>query len=80
MPWMSKRLNELNKEQGASSWLITLPLKQEGYDLHKQLFKDLIRIRYGWIITKLPVNCECGATSIFNMIIMQERRFCLFET
>ena len=19
------------------------------------------RIRYGWIITKLPVNCECGA-------------------
>ena len=55
-----KRLNELNQEQGASSWLTTLPILDEGYDLTKQLFWDFIRIRYGWILTRLPTNCECG--------------------
>ena len=55
-----KRLNELNQEQGASSWLTTLPILDEGYDLTKQLFWDLIRIRYGWILTGLSTNCECG--------------------
>ena len=55
-----KRLNELNREQGASSWLTTIPLSEEGYDLTKQLFWDLIRIRYGCTLTRLPSNCECG--------------------
>ena len=67
-----KRLNELNQEQGASSWLTTLPILDEGYDLTildegydltKQLFWDLIRIRYGWILTRLPTNCECATKS-----------------
>ena len=40
------RLNNLNQEHGSSSWLTTLPLSEEGYDLTKQLFWDLIRIRY----------------------------------
>ena len=40
-----KRLNELNQEQEA--WLTTLPILDESYDLTKQLFWDLIRIRYG---------------------------------
>ena len=53
-----KRLNELNQEQGASSWLTTLPILGEGYDLTKQLFWDLTRIRYGWSLTRLPTNCK----------------------
>ena len=28
------------------------------YDLTKQLFWDLIRIKYGWILTRLPTNYE----------------------
>ena len=32
-----KRLDELTREQGASSWLTTIPLSEEGYDLTKQL-------------------------------------------
>ena len=36
------RLNNLNQEHGSSSWLTTLPLSEEGYDLTKQLFWDLI--------------------------------------
>ena len=46
-----KRPNELDREQGASSWLTTITLSEEGCDLTKQLFWDLIRIRYGWIRT-----------------------------
>ena len=52
------RLNNLNQEHGSSSWLTTLPLSEEGYDLTKQLFWDLIRIRYGWTLTKLPTYCK----------------------
>ena len=55
-----KHFNELNREQGASSWLTTIPLSG-GYDLTKQLFWDLIRIRYSWTITRLPSPCECGS-------------------
>ena len=55
------RVNELNGEQRASSWLTTIPLLEEGYDLTKHLFWDLIRIRYGWTLTRLPSNCECGS-------------------
>ena len=40
--------------------MTTLPILDEGYDLTKQPFWDLIRIRYGWILTRLPTNCECG--------------------
>ena len=40
--------------------MTTLPILDEGYDLTKQLFWDLIQIRYGWILTRLPTNCECG--------------------
>ena len=42
-----KRLSDLNREQGGSGWLTTIPLSEEDYDLIKQLFCDLIGIRYG---------------------------------
>ena len=61
----SLRRNDLNSELGASTWLTTLPLKEEGYCLNKQQFWDLIRLRYGWELTRTPENCECGAQ--FNL-------------
>ena len=54
------RLNKLNQEHGSSSWLTTPPLSEEGHNLAKQLFWDLIRICYGWTLTRLPAYCECG--------------------
>ena len=42
-------------------WLITLPIKDEGFQLDKQTFWDLIRIRYGYQLTRLPEKCACGA-------------------
>ena len=66
------RLNNLNQEHGSSSWLTTLPLS-EGYDLTKQLFWDLIRICYGWTLTRLPAYCECGEKSDLQHAVFQER-------
>ena len=57
----SVRLNTINREISASTWLTTLPLKDEGYIINKQCFWDLIRIRYGWELTRLAENCECGS-------------------
>ena len=57
------RLNEIHQEIGSSSWLTSLPLKDEGYVVNKQSFWDLIRIRYGWELSRLPdknKTCECG--------------------
>ena len=37
-----------------------LPLIDEGYVLNKQAFTDIIKIRYGWQLQRLPENCVCG--------------------
>ena len=62
MTEQQRKLNSLACEKHASLWLTTLPLKNEGYALTKQQFWDLIRIRYGWQLKRLPVNCECGSS------------------
>ena len=36
------RLKNLNQEEGTSSWLTSLLLPEEGYDLTKQLFWNLM--------------------------------------
>ena len=60
-----KKLMEINSEKGASIWLSTIPLKDEGFNLDKQSFWDLIKIRYGHQVDRLPERCACGAT--FNL-------------
>ena len=59
---MQKRLLETSHEKGASNWLNCLPLKDEGYNLNKQEFKDSIKLRYGWQLEGLPSTCPCGNT------------------
>lgn len=54
-----KRLNSLNEEGGAASWLTTFPIKEEGNNLTTQLFWDLTRMRSNWSLLRLPSNCEC---------------------
>ena len=55
-----QQLNDINQEPGAFSWILLLPLDNEGYVVNKQLFWDLIHIRYDWELTRLPKNCVCG--------------------
>ena len=57
-----RKQNDLNLETGASSRLITLPIKEEGYNLNKQSLWDLLSIRYGWRLKRIPSHCACGNT------------------
>ena len=40
----------------------TLPIKDEGFHVNKQSFWDLIRIRYGYQLTRLPSTCVRGSS------------------
>ena len=57
-----RKQNDLNLETGASFRLTTLPIKEEGYNLNKQSFWDLLSIRYGWRLKRIPSHCACGNT------------------
>ena len=46
--------------KGASAWLTSLPLKDEGFSLNKREFFDAIYMRYRWDMNKLPINCVCS--------------------
>ena len=54
------RLFEVANERGASTWLTALPLKEFGFDLHKEEFRDALCLRYGWRPSDLPLTCVCG--------------------
>ena len=56
-----RRINLVNCEKGASSWLNVLPLPKHGFDLTKQQFWDALRLRYGWSIPNLPTTCVCAS-------------------
>ena len=60
-----RKQNDLNLENGVSSWLTTLPIKEEGYILNTQSFLDLLSIRYGWRLKRIPSHCACSNT--FNL-------------
>ena len=40
--------------RGASTWLSTLPLMKNNTSLLKQEFCNLVKIRYGWALSRLP--------------------------
>ena len=55
------KLIDISREKGAYLWLTTLPISDEGFQLDKQSFWDLIKIRYGCQLSRLPSNCACGS-------------------
>ena len=59
------KLIDISTERGASLWLSTLPIKDEGFQIDKQSFWDLLKIRYGHQLSRLPELCACGAS--FNL-------------
>ena len=54
------RCIKLNQEKGSGCWLSVLPLKDHGYSLNKQEFRDALCLRYGWSISGMPHFCGCG--------------------
>ena len=55
-----KRAMQVSTEKGASSWLVTLPIAEHGFALHKGAFRDALCLRYGWRPPHLPSHCICG--------------------
>ncbi|MCH2405735.1 MAG: hypothetical protein MK200_06040, partial [Nitrosopumilus sp.] len=60
------KLLEAISEAGASSWLNAIPLKQYGFHLDKEAFRDVLFLRYGIPMKRLPQKCVCGAS--FNEV------------
>ena len=56
-----KKLLEIISEKRALLWFTTLPIKDEGIQLDKQTFWDIVRIRYGYQLARLPEKCACRA-------------------
>ena len=54
------RLLEAATERGTSTWLTALPLKEYGFNLNKEEFRDALCLRYGWRPSDLPLTCVCG--------------------
>ena len=52
---------EICQEPGASNWLTALPLREAGFSLNKQKFRDALAIRYNISIKGLPETCACGS-------------------
>ena len=55
-----KRKIEMNNEKGASNWLSTMPIKEQGFSLTKDEFHTAVAIRYGLPISRLPEYCVYG--------------------
>ena len=49
------------QEPGASNWLTAPPLREAGFSLNKQEFRDALAIRYNISIKGLPETCACGS-------------------
>ena len=46
--------------EGWSTWLISLPLEDYGFSLHKGAFRDAMALRCGWLPSNAPTSCACG--------------------
>ena len=51
---------DLAQENGASSWLTSLPIEEFGFTLHKGAFHDALTLRYNWQPPYTPSTCGCG--------------------
>ena len=54
------------RDKGASTWLTALPLREQGFDLNKEQFRDALSLRYNIPLEGLPSTCACGDT--FNVV------------
>ena len=59
LPRRTRRAVDLACENGASSWLTAIPLKDMNFDLSKREFRDALRLRYDWAIPDSPSVCVC---------------------
>ena len=52
-----------SRDKGASSWLTTVPLVDQGLALNKQEFRDSLRVSHNTLLSDLPSKCVYGEKS-----------------
>ncbi len=62
LPHHLQRAKDFGSEKGASRWLMTLPIAEHNFALHKGTFRDALCLRYGWQPSRLPSHYVCGVT------------------
>ena len=60
MPADLHRIVSLSSENGASSWLLVLPIEEHGFTLHEGAFRDALCLCYGWLSSSLHAKRVCG--------------------
>ena len=60
--WKNKKNDGNSSSKKVSNWLTNLPIKEHGYELTKEEFWDAIKIRYNWLLDRIPSQCICGAS------------------
>ena len=60
LPTTLQQSMELSQENGASTWLIALPIDEHRFALHEAAFRDSLSLRYGWPLQNSPFHCTCG--------------------
>ena len=63
LPETTQRAVSLAQEQGAASWLNTLPIEEHGFALHKGAFRDALALRFGWRPVGMATICACGKSN-----------------
>ena len=58
---------EQARDKGASSWLNAIPLKDKGFDLNKEEFRDSLRLRYNLPLKDLPNQCVVETNLVLTM-------------
>lgn len=75
------KLMDIHQEKGASKWLSTSPLKDEGYYFNKQEFWYLVKLRHSCSLSLLSTQCICGAQNdVQHAFSYKKIRFCSPET
>ena len=70
-----QRLNDINQEPGASSWISSLSSEDEGYVLNKQLFWDLTHIRYDSELNAFPKIVYVGCSMAYPIKMVDLLQF-----
>ena len=60
LPPKLQKAMDLESEKGSSTWLMTLPIMEHKFALHKGSFRDALCLWYGWQPSRLPSHCVCG--------------------
>ena len=68
-----QRILDVASEKGSSVWLTALPLKEQGFNLNKNEFRDAVKLRYDWPIDDIPSICVCGDTSTVDHAMICKR-------